>query len=132
MRFVKFYTAMAIVVGCLEVVDGVKLSLTTFTAANETIALVEMIWILVSIYAVIVFWDRDLSIMLPAAYLLYHGTVIGWGVANGYHQQKVRFDEIPSWVAISGAVFGLFYAAAGAWFIVTLLRKSRTDPEPRP
>lgn len=108
MNFLKFYLFTSIIVGLLQVVDGLILvSNSNIGTFNTVFALFEMLWVPVSFIAI---FKLSVSKYLPITYLVYN--ILGWLYGSLLLNNSLgpKLDSIPLWFAVFGICFGIYFA----------------------
>ena len=110
MSYFKFYYYLSVLIGVLQVIDGIVLaSSSNIGAINLVFSLLEMLWVLFSVVAI---FKVKVMKYVPVSYVVYN--VAGW-VYGGYLAATSENPEtmsIPTWFAIFGLCFGLYFLTA--------------------
>lgn len=115
MRYAKFYIIAAIILGLFQIIDGLFLLLRDghLNKFNWIISSIELIWLLLSIIAIIIFTKNRISLLSPISYLLYYTLciIISIGIAMSMFNQNqgVTVSDVPTWIYSIGILFGVFY-----------------------
>ena len=121
-RVATRYVLGAIAIGAMEVVDGAILveRRGDYGGISILFSLIELAWLVISIYAVIRIRRRDARLVAVAflAYILV-GTAVAALVGAA--------ETVPVWFAAFGGLFGFAYAC-GAICAFALMRR---HPEPK-
>ena len=109
MKVAKLYIILAIVIGVLQVIDGLILILSggvpvTF---NYIEAMFELIWLPLSVTAIFVFRRVRLNPLSPYSYVVYN--LVGWIISIWVAPPGIADTTIPIGYAIAGTLFGIYY-----------------------
>lgn len=110
MKAASIYVSGAIVVGILEIIDGVLLILNhgLINDFNLTVTLVELAWFFVSTPFIFVFHRLKLSMLSPILFVAY--IMVGLTIASvSNSSQSADVLAVPVGYAIAGTLFGIFY-----------------------
>lgn len=110
MKYFKFYFVTSIIVGILQIIDGVILvSSSDIGVINIVVSLFEMLWVIFSIIAII---KVKKSKYVPLTYIAYN--LLGWcyGAYLSFNSQNTEQLILPLWFAIFGLCFGCYFATA--------------------
>ncbi len=108
MKYFKFYFVTSIIVGILQIIDGVILaSSSDIGVINIAVALLEMLWVIFSIIAII---KVNKSKYVPITYVAYN--LLGWcyGAYLSFHALNTEQSIMPLWFAVFGLCFGCYFA----------------------
>jgi hypothetical protein len=110
MKHIRYYLIASVAVGLFQIIDGLTLSFLGKGILNNAFALIEFIWVLVSIWAVIKFIKVKLLFIVPLTYVIYN--VFGWcyGAFLVIKTKNLNEVNVPLWFAIFGACFGVYFA----------------------
>ena len=116
-RIATRYVLGAIAIGAMEVVDGAILveRRGDYGGISILFSLIELAWLVVSVYAVIRIRRRDAR-LVATAFLAY--ILVGTGVAAVVGAS----ETVPVWFAAFGGLFGFAYAC-GALYTFALIRR---------
>lgn len=115
MKFARIFFQIALIIGLLEIVDGVLLIVDKGNVNwfNVMVSVFELYWIPVCGLAVVIFRKHKISMISPVSYLLYQ--TIGWTAASLLSNQENETTILPLWIGIVGAAFGLYYLVVNEW-----------------
>jgi len=126
MNTIKHYITMAIVLGALQVIDGVLHLTSTAQDIRISFSLLEAIWVAVSMAAIILFKKHSISILIPTAYIAYNLAALTYA---GYLMTTLPLSEsfvMPKAFAFIAIAFGLFYCTSSSRFYhKTFIQSSR-------
>lgn len=111
MKFIRFYVVASLVLGVLQIADGIVLVSYGTIAISNIFSLLEAIWVVVSMIALWFFIKSKFPIFIPTTYILYN--VAGWGYGAYLFSQLQNSDQIidvPLWFKIAGICFGIYFA----------------------
>ena len=110
MTYFKFYFFVSTIIGILQIVDGVILiSSSDIGAISLVLSLLEMLWVLYSVVAIL---KVRISKYVPITYVAYN--VAGWAY-GGYLAMNSPDPElftVPLWFAVFGLCFGIYFSAS--------------------
>ena len=108
----------AVAIGAMELVDGAILveRRGDYGGISVLFSLIELAWLVVSIYAVIRLKRRDAR-LVATAFIAYF--VVGTGVAAVIGAA----ETVPVWFAAFGALYGVAYAC-GAIYALMMIRRT--------
>jgi len=106
----KIYLSGAIVIGCLQVIDGLLAWQAVQTNMAIAFSLLELVWFFVSILYFTVFWQRQLSNQVPGCYLIYY---LGSWLYGNYLLASTASLILPTGYIIIAIIFGIFYSTLG-------------------
>lgn len=113
MNAIRLYALWSMVIGALQVIDGILLILQASPLFSSIFSLVELAWVLVSIWALLSCGKAGLPRWAPVAYIAYN--VSGWllGIILIITNSRHASAGVPSWYALFGAFFGAWFVFAG-------------------
>ncbi len=111
MKFAKFYIVGSIVIGFLQVLDGLTLMLGgKLTSFSTVVSVLEFLWVPLSIWAAIVFSKISLPKFPAISYILYN--IAGWSLSLYLFMPEIKSGtepKIPLEYALAGACFGAYF-----------------------
>lgn len=111
----KIYCSGAIVIGLFGTIDGVTMLLGLGNSLNQAFSLVEVCWVLVSIYVYLSFKSQKLSLLIPTLYIGYsvYGLIVG---ATLLSTSQTGDFSLPVWYMVTATAFNLAYLVL-SWFV---------------
>jgi len=109
----KIYHSGAIVIGCLQVIDGILAWQAVQINIATAFSLLELIWFFVSILYFTAFWQRQLSTQVPSCYLIYYFSSWLYGSYLLVNTPDTMSLTLPTGYIIIAIMFGIFYSILG-------------------
>ncbi len=120
MNLIKFYFRTAVIIGLLEVIDGILLVVNNGKIIwfNLLVSVIELYWIPVALLMVFIARRNRLIIISPLSYVLYH--VLGIFITNLLPMPEGATNTVPFWLGVVGTIFGSYYLSLNDIFSIRI------------
>lgn len=112
----KHYLTGAMVIGFMEVIDGL-FALSGFRGDIATaFSLVELLWFLMSLLYLLAFQKQGMPLLIPSIYIIY--TIFSW-LYGSYRVTQISTGDalqLPEWFMFLATGFGFSYCMSAFYF----------------
>ncbi len=114
MQFIQFYVYASVIIGLLQIVDGIVLLKCDNRKLIILFSIIESLWIAPSIIAISALWKSGFASYVPSSYIIYMSAGYTYGMylvcAIRSAGAPVSVTNTPHWAKLAGCVFGAYFA----------------------